>query len=468
MTNQKTLFWLVILLFGLHWGIKFGTYGLFDDGVWYGCISRNWAQATDPNWWQLVVSPTVDASFGGHPPMAFWLQSIFFKLLGDVFWVEHFYSLVMALLSAVGIFLVWRKTYRLFSSEKKEQNVGLLAIFLWLTMPIVGWVYHMNMLENTLTVFTTFAVYFLIPSASQKRNWTGVFIGSICIILATLTKGPVGLFPLAVPFIYWTLNRKEKVLHPLLKTAFIALFVILFYALLIYFSPHAKAFLYRYLDLQLLSSINGQGRVTSRLDLVERIVLEPLIAIIITLLGWAFTKKKNWSLSPINKTAAWFFGCISFCAIAPMFISPKQLMWYIVPATPFLAMVIATLFLPVWERIEEKIAAFTPLVRTLQLAVVGCVVAMILNWGTYGRNKEMLEDVFFMTKNIAPHTTIKIHEPVYKQWNLHGYLYRFGYISLSTTADSAKYWLYTKEETPFYDSLNEKSTSLNEYILIEK
>lgn len=468
MTNHKLLLWLVILLFSLHWGIKFGTYGLFDDGVWYGCISRNWAQTTASNWWQLVVTPTVDANFGGHPPMAFWLQSLFFTILGDTFWVEHLYGLIMAILSAIGIYLVWGKIYADFSFYKKEQNTGLLPIFLWLTMPIVGWVYHMNMLENTLTVFTTFAVYFFIPSQSQKQNWIGIFLGTVSVILATLTKGPVGLFPLAVPVVYWILKRKERAFYPVLKTAFISLSVLLFYALLIQFSPEAKTFLFRYINLQLVSSISGQDRVTSRLDLIERIVLEPLIAIIITLLGWGFAKKKNWLFSPINQKAFLLFGSIAFCAIAPMFVSPKQLMWYIVPATPFLAMAVAALLLPVWNKIQEKIGAFTPLIQTIQLLVVGCIVMMILNWGTYGRNKEMLTDVFEMKSKITPHTVVKISEAVYKQWNLHGYLYRFGYISLSTTADSSNYRLYTKEEKPLYDNTSEQLTTLNGYFLIAK
>ena len=468
MTNQKILLWLVILLFGLHWGIKFGTYGLFDDGVWYGCIARNWALSTNPNWWQLVVTPTVDASFGGHPPMAFWLQSIFFKILGDVFWVEHLYSLLMAILSALGIYLVWQKVYINFSTEKEAQNAGFLPVFLWLTMPIVGWVYHMNMLENTLTVFTTFAVYFFIPGQSKKEEWTALLFGTVSVILATLTKGPVGLFPLAVPAIYWILKRKERIFYPILKTAFISLSVVLFYALLIHFSPEAKAFLYRYVNLQLVSSISGQGRVTSRLDLVERIVLEPIIAVAITLLGWGFAKQKNWLLSPINQKVMILFGSIAFCAIAPMFISPKQLMWYIVPATPFLAMGIAAMMLPVWSKIQGYYGAYKPLLYTLQLVVLGCAIAMVMNWGTYGRNKEMLTDVFEMKSKIPAHAVVKISEAVYKQWNLHGYLYRFGYISLSTTADTSTYRLYTKEEAPIYDSSSEQLATLNGYFLIAK
>ncbi len=468
MTNQKILLWLVILLFGLHWGIKFGTYGLFDDGVWYGCISRNWALSTDPNWWHLVVTPTVDAGFGGHPPMAFWLQSLFFKILGDVFWVEHLYSLFMATLSALAIYLVWQKVYADFATEKKQQSTCLLPILLWLTMPIVGWVYHMNMLENTMTVFTTFAVYFFIPFQNKKNSWVFIILGTSLVILATLTKGPVGLFPLSVPIAYWILTRKERMFYPVLKTVFISFAVLLFYVLLIHFSPDAKAFLLRYVNLQLLSSINGQDRVTSRLDLVERIVLEPLTAIVTTALGWAFAAKKKWHLSPINKTALYFYLSISFCAIAPMFISPKQLMWYIVPATPFLAMAVAALCLPIWNKIQEYIGDYKPAIRTLQLAILGCFAAMIINWGTYGRNKDMLSDVFAIKSKIPPHTVVKISEAVYKQWNFHGYLYRFGYISLSTTADSSKYTLYTKEEKPVYDSDSERLTILNEYFLLEK
>ena len=46
------------LLFCFWFVVPLGVVGLFDDGVFYGVIARNWVYAADSqNWWQLKAAP---------------------------------------------------------------------------------------------------------------------------------------------------------------------------------------------------------------------------------------------------------------------------------------------------------------------------------------------------------------------------------------------------------------------------
>ena len=54
------------------------------DGVLYATIARNMADGTCGPW-EPMVSETFMRHFHEHPPLAFWLEAVFFRMLGDHF-----------------------------------------------------------------------------------------------------------------------------------------------------------------------------------------------------------------------------------------------------------------------------------------------------------------------------------------------------------------------------------------------
>ena len=58
------------------------TIGMFMDGTIYAAISRNLAEGVG-TMWALHFSAGLFPVFREHPPLVFWLQSFFFRLLGD-------------------------------------------------------------------------------------------------------------------------------------------------------------------------------------------------------------------------------------------------------------------------------------------------------------------------------------------------------------------------------------------------
>lgn len=465
MKQYNLLFWFALLGFAFWWIIPLGTYGLFDDGVWYGCISRNWAFSNDTNWWHLIVSPTLDPQFNGHPPLAFWMEGLLFMILGEYFWIEHVYSILMAVISAWAIYHIWHKVY----SNRKDVIIkvesGYLPIVMWLMMPIVGWSYGNNMLENTLCALTLWATYFLIPNSKKHSEWIDISLGGILIFLATLTKGPVGLYPLVIIGFHWLIFRHENFNKALIKTVCVILILILAYSVLVYISPNAKAYLSHYVDLQLYRSIAGENAVTSRFLVIEKMILEPAIALSILIVGWVIIRLKHVDVNEPYKKAAYFFFLIAVSIAIPLLISPKQMPWYSVPAMPFMSLAFAVLFLPIWPHISPYISSKKWIAYSAKTLILIAFLIMFFRWGSFGRNQEMLSDVFRINQIVPPHDTIGIHNEVYKRWNLHGYLYRFGHVNLFTASMSYKHWLLLPGEPKYFDTSAYNRIDLTGYIL---
>ena len=74
----KITYLLCLLLIGIWWIVPLLMIGVFDDGVFYSCISRNLIYDAQATIWDLKVSNALDTSFNGHPPLAFWIEGIFF------------------------------------------------------------------------------------------------------------------------------------------------------------------------------------------------------------------------------------------------------------------------------------------------------------------------------------------------------------------------------------------------------
>ena len=66
--------------------------GMFMDGLFYAAISHNLAQGMG-SFWDLFLTHTLFPHFQGHPPLAFGIQSLFFKYLGSSIYIERIYSL---------------------------------------------------------------------------------------------------------------------------------------------------------------------------------------------------------------------------------------------------------------------------------------------------------------------------------------------------------------------------------------
>jgi 4-amino-4-deoxy-L-arabinose transferase-like glycosyltransferase len=418
-------------------------YGMFDDGMFYSCIARNLVYDAQATIWDLKVSNALDAAFNGHPPFNFWVQALFFKLLGDVYWVERVYSLFLAGCSMGLLVACWR----LFQREGAR-----LAVLFWLSVPIVGWSFGNNLLENLLTVLTAGAVYSLVAAAQQERpKWYWVVLATGFLCAAVLTKGPVGLFPLAVPFGYALLVDKKRWKDAIGTTLILVIGLLGGYFLLTTLSPRADAFLGRYWELQLVGSLTGQDSLTPhRFYVLQALIEEFLPALLVGLVLQGFVFYLKLTTAQIPKQQVLFLLWIAVCASFPLLISPKQLRFYIVPSMFWYALAWG---LACWPALVALMAYSKDWVRRQQLAKgilgVGVLVCLGLGYQNAGKNareKELLADVRKVGALAERYSTIYISPSLYPKWSLHAYFYRYYYIDLNTVFQEQTYMLAPKQE----------------------
>ena len=68
--------------------------GMFVDGITYASIARNLAEGRG-RFWAPSYTATVYPEFHEHPPLGFWLQSLWFRVFGDHVFVERAYSIAL-------------------------------------------------------------------------------------------------------------------------------------------------------------------------------------------------------------------------------------------------------------------------------------------------------------------------------------------------------------------------------------
>src|SRR4051812_22549428 len=56
--------------------------GMFVDGLTYASIARNLAEGRG-SFWSPSYTATIYPEFHEHPPLGLWLQSLWFRVLGD-------------------------------------------------------------------------------------------------------------------------------------------------------------------------------------------------------------------------------------------------------------------------------------------------------------------------------------------------------------------------------------------------
>ena len=84
--------------------------GMFVDGVTYASIARNLAQGQG-SFWSPFYTATIYPQFHEHPPLGFWLQSLWFRVLGDHLFVERLYAVTIGLATAVLLAAIYRQLH---------------------------------------------------------------------------------------------------------------------------------------------------------------------------------------------------------------------------------------------------------------------------------------------------------------------------------------------------------------------
>jgi 4-amino-4-deoxy-L-arabinose transferase-like glycosyltransferase len=380
--------------------------------------------------------------FKGHPPLSLGMHSLLYSLLGDHTFVDKVYPLTLFCLTAAVLCLIWR--------ELGVRNAWV-PLLLWISFPSVSWACANNMLENTMTLFTCLSVYFYLKAEHTQRPMHALLSGMM-VTAAFLTKGPVGLFPLAFPALHTFIIRKEHPIRALVKSMKLLTHAVLPMMILVSFSEAARNGLEAYWNEQIVGSFKNEVTVESRFFILKKLAEQIAPMLILLLILFAFSRRHADVLKEgyrKNARESFAFLFLALCGILPVMVSMKQSGFYIIPSFPFLAIAFGIMAAPLTDALmkdmQPQTARYKGFLTITTILLFSAVAVTYANAGKAGRDKELLDDVHHICQKIEKGSIIGIIPEMWQQWTLHGYLSRYGHISLDMdTTRHHKYLLLPK------------------------
>jgi 4-amino-4-deoxy-L-arabinose transferase-like glycosyltransferase len=421
--------------------------GMFLDGVVYSTVSKNLVIGTG-TFWNPSFTSTCMPEFHQHPPLAFGIQSIFYRLMGQGRVTDKIYSLLTVVLTGFILLRIWKKS---------GYKHGWIPLFIWIITPTVFWASYNNLLENTLAIFTSLSVLFYLKYR-ENSNYFYLILSGFILAPGFLTKGFVAFFPWTFPFFLWLFLKEKPFRKISLDCAVIVLSSLVPLLLLILFSPTAKVSLQKYLDDQVISSLAGAVTVDSRFYIVFRLFSElfPAAGLCIIILIWSRLKNASGFIpeGSVKKALAYIF--LGLSGVLPIMISMKQSGFYIIPVYPFFAVAAGILLYSSIDslvlRINSKSKGFV-LFRLIgySMFITGIVFSVYFS-NQYSRDKNLIKDTYVILPEIPNGSIINITPDMNEDFSLHAYFNRFKNISLDPELTNKREFLLIKNEN-FSDTL---------------
>ena len=435
--------------------------GMFMDGVLYATISRNLAENLG-SFWDLHLTDTLAPHFHGHPPFAFVLQSLFFRLLGDNLITERLYSLLTLLITAFIIRGIWKQLV-----DEQYKKMSWLPLLLWVSVPIVTWAAPNNILENTMMVFTSLSVYYTLKSEIKNR-FLYLFLAGFSLSLAFLTKGFVGLFPIAI--LFWMLIFKKTNVPRFFSglTILISATILPFFFMYL-FIPEGIDSIIAYINKQVVGSISNTVTVENRWFILTKLLNELLPIGIMAAAIFIATRKIKVARLP----GKWFliFLSLGLSGVLPIMISLKQSGFYILATFPIFSVAFGLLLAPRLNVLLNKISPNNKILKYTSICLfLTSIMLNLINFNTIGRDEDKISDVYAMIEEIPANAVISIQENLRKDWTLHAYFGRYANISLDKKTPAINEYLISNVDSeiilnPDYEKINIK---LSLYTLYKK
>jgi 4-amino-4-deoxy-L-arabinose transferase-like glycosyltransferase len=440
---------------------------MFLDGLTYASIARNLAEGRG-RFWAPQYTTTIYPAFHEHPPLGIWLESLLFRAFGDHLFVERLYCALAAVAVAAIVAWTWR------ALEPRE--LAWLPVLLWIAVPVVSWAFVGNLLETTVSVFVVAAVGVVLwrghrgrhvgravrgpgagplqrPDTGRVPLARGIGVGAISgafVVLAALTKGPVGLFPLAAPFALWLLPDRRRDIMPLVAGQWAAVGLA---AAALWAVPAARQSLSAYVGIQLLPALTGHRETAGApgFVIVSTLLLDVVLTLAVALAVLAIAAGRWQPPSRESHRTSLFFLAVGLAGTLPLAISPKQAGYYLVPAVPFYALAAAALAVPTAARLAARVAA-ARVERRIELAsavLAACALAAV--WvPTFRRHDVRQADLDRLAAVLPRGATIGICPAVNGDWGLHALMQREFEVSLdaSPTALERTWFLNTTHDEP--------------------
>lgn len=472
LTLKQNIFFLLLTasLFIVLLIIPSVQYGMFLDGITYAAIAKNLANNMGTLWapyWTQTGS-----IFYEHPPLAIYLESLFFRILGQSFWVEKVYSLTAAIINIIATLLIWKN----MTKTKMFSYQIWIPLLLWLLVPINAWCYKNNLLECTATCFSTLAFLCLLTAQNQKYiiKIALISLASSLIFLGFVSNGPASLFPLVTPIIYY-LVYKSGFRIAVLQTVFLILLLLCSFIALFMISPAALHNIKAYLLTQLMPAVTGnRSPIYTAWKHLHIFIMILQITWPILLLSFMVIYLQHYQNSQKNLTSSKsdcrnyhyqfliffknqlknktfiFYLLIGLSASLPIGISHKQTNYYLLQACPFYMIAVGSLvFHPIREwttTINTQKFIYKAVLLFNSFLFIFLLASIFLLKGNIGRDSNIITDVDQISAIVPENSVVSATTDLTSDWYAIAYFERRAGIRLD--ANSNQKYLITYKNQP--------------------
>ena len=409
-------------LFGLFACNNLLTRGMFMDGLIYTSVASNMAEGVG-SFWHPVYTATQFPDFYEHPPLMMWMLSLWFRLFGTGMMAAKAYSVAVLLLTAALMVGVWKQLgFKL--------GLGWLPLLMLTLIPDVALAAHNNYLEGTMTLFVLASVWLVLRG--EGVGWH--LLAGLMLAAAFLTKGPTGLFPLALPALLWLFGERRGFGQAAAGTLAMAAGLAAPMALLWFCVPDAQEFLRKYFDNQIVGGI--QTQVTNRTYIVKTLFSHTAVVLVVALAAVLFgilRKSAPWRPTRDSWRRFGLMFALALCGTLPMMVSTKQRAFYLLTVFPFVALAVAALLEPLVRYYEKQLQRPAMTIVTV-VVLVAAVVTNALHYGKPGRDKVMLADMDVIAPALQEGETLTITPDLSSNNSLHGYYYFYHHVTLDANA----------------------------------
>ncbi|GAB4488075.1 MAG: hypothetical protein OHK0019_03920 [Saprospiraceae bacterium] len=433
--------------------------GMFGDGLLYSSLARNLAEGRGQIWAPFFSTGYwIDFASGNpyfeNPPLMIWLQAGFFRLLGDPWWVEKLYTLLLFILNAWLIARVWEISLR---GSVFQGKYGWLPLFFWYFIPSAIWGNPNNLMDNNLLTFCLLALYFVLNGAfSQEKTWLNLTLAGVFIYLGFMTKGPVALYPLAAPFLFAVIFEKANWKRGFFQSAWVGFVAGGLFLLMLALIPDARVYFENYWEKRLGVVIAGtredaalSGWARLKIFVILTKELAGLAALML-ILFFTLQRKKSQTPDPdsslLARKTSLLFLLLGFCGTLPLIASARQSGMYIIPSLPIFALAAGYFCLPsLHDRLanpSEKTIRFLNHLRIFSFAGAAVLaVYLIFIFGKPARERALQAAIPVIQKAIPKGEKVAVCEQLMSDLHAHAYLQRFHHLELTRDFSSARYAL---------------------------
>jgi 4-amino-4-deoxy-L-arabinose transferase-like glycosyltransferase len=468
--TQRLLLFFAFSIFCLLVCHNILTVGRNGDGVHYAAVARNMAQGWG-TFWAPYLSETFFKVHYEHPPLVYWIQSLFFRLLGDSPYVEGIYGFIIGVLILCGTAACWQQVHR----HVQARGVGSWwPLLLLISLPVISYVVQSNLLVVTFLVLALFATLFSYLSLVSKRLWLlHACLSGILVYLGGLAKGPVALFSLAVPAMGYVTFKTPWPKAAISTAMALATCAVLFLGTL-YLFPESQTFWQSFWREQVVASLtSARGPRHTHFLYVERWLAEMAVPFALVGLLLLLTRMSVRRFR-FNRQAAFFLG-LTLAGALPFFVSQRQHLRYILHAMPFFILSLASATEALAESIEVRLAHLSGWRLRLRAAAILLMVlalgAMVYRTGAITNREAFFRDLYNREDVVLPE---RIMVSVYPETMIYDDLLMTDmqrFFKVSVTAEMGHDYLLMAKNSdyhvpPAYQKVHQKPTE--KYMLYKK